>query len=188
MISILEAWSGHPIASPCMYWGLGDPDCLPMHILYSLISPRSSHRHDLFLPGVETTMVLIRSFLSIGPSLWNRLPPPLHSSILSTPLFLFLSPKSYSFLELKWTESASVWHTPWEALYKYLYTIQYNRRSSDCLTMRTKRSSEYLTLRVPRTKRALGGQYFLNIASPRLWNLLQNLCFIKTRIFTFHAC
>jgi len=30
------------------------------------------------------------------------------------------------FLELKCADSASVWFTPWEALYKYLYTIQYN--------------------------------------------------------------
>ena len=30
------------------------------------------------------------------------------------------------FLELKCTENASVWLTPCEALYKYLYTIQYN--------------------------------------------------------------
>jgi len=34
-----------------------------------------------------------------------------------------------SFLEPKFTESASVWLTPWEELYKYLCTIQYNEFS-----------------------------------------------------------
>ena len=51
-------------------------------------------------------------------------PPPLHSSILFAFLSLSLSClKSYHFLELKCAESASLWFTPWESLYKYLYTI-----------------------------------------------------------------
>jgi len=85
----------------------------------------SSHRYDLFLPRVRTTMVLTKSFPSIGPSLWNCLPTPLCSwSILSTALSLSLS--LAFFLELKYTECASVWLMPWQVLYKYLYTIQYN--------------------------------------------------------------
>ena len=58
----------------------------------------SSNRHDHFLPGVRTTMAQTRSFTSIGPSLWNCLPPPLRSSILSLPLSSSLSGlKSYLF-------------------------------------------------------------------------------------------
>jgi len=53
------------------------------------------------------------SFASIGPSIWNRVSSYLRSTILSAPLRVFLSrPKSYFFLELKCTESASVWLTP----------------------------------------------------------------------------
>src|SRR6218665_2385456 len=46
-----------------------------------------------FLPCVRTTMAQIRSFASIGLSLWNRLPPPpLRSSILSSsPLLVSIS-------------------------------------------------------------------------------------------------
>ena len=66
-------------------------------------------------------MAHTRSFASIGPSLWNRLPPHFRSFILSPPsLSLSLALRLAFFLYLKCTESASVWHTPWEALYKYL--------------------------------------------------------------------
>src|SRR6218665_434586 len=41
--------------------------------------------------GQQFTMVLTRSFPSTGLSLWIRLPPPLRSSVLSTPLSLSLS-------------------------------------------------------------------------------------------------
>jgi len=46
----------------------------------------SSHRHDLCFPRVRTAMAQTRSFASIGPSLWNCLPPLLRYSILSAPL------------------------------------------------------------------------------------------------------
>ena len=36
---------------------------------------RSSDRLDLFVPLVRTSMTQMRSFASIGLSLWNRLPP-----------------------------------------------------------------------------------------------------------------
>ena len=53
----------------------------------SAISKRpltSSDRLDLFVPRVRTTMAQSRSFVCIGPSLWNRLPPSLRSTILSS--------------------------------------------------------------------------------------------------------
>ena len=64
----------------------------------SASSIHSSNRHDFSLPRVRTTMAQTRSFASIGPSLWNHIP-----------------------------ESASAWLIPWEALYKYLCTIKYNK-------------------------------------------------------------
>jgi len=75
---------------------------------------RSSQRHDLFMPPVRTTMAHTRSFTSIGQSLWNHLPPYFRSLILSAPLAFSLSRLNLSltfFLELKCTESASVWLT-----------------------------------------------------------------------------
>jgi len=71
-------------------------------------------------------MVQTKFFATIGPSLW------IASLLLFVPLFsMLLSPclsrlKSYLYIELKYAESASVWLTSWEALYKYLPTIQYN--------------------------------------------------------------
>src|SRR6218665_1519933 len=68
--------------------------------------------HDLFLPRVRTTMEQTMTVPSIGTSLWNRL----HILLLFTPLFLFLHLSLVLnltfFLELKCTESASVWHMP----------------------------------------------------------------------------
>jgi len=64
----------------------------------SLFRLHSSQSHDLFMPYARTTMAHIRSFASIGPSLWNRLPPPLRSFILPAPLSSSLSRlKSYLF-------------------------------------------------------------------------------------------
>ena len=94
----------------------------------SLSRLRSSQRNNPFMPRVRTTLAHTRSFASIGPSLWNHLPSSFRSFILSAPLSasLSLALSLTFFLELKCTESASVWLTLWEALYKYLYTIQCN--------------------------------------------------------------
>jgi len=89
--------------------------CLPASSLRFL---HSSNRHDLFLPRVRTTMAQTRCFASIGPSLWNCLPPPLlrsfiPSALISSCLSLSLVLSLIYFLELKPTESASVWLMPW---------------------------------------------------------------------------
>src|ERR1043165_7478661 len=60
----------------------------------SLRPLRSSDRLDLFVPRVRTVMAQSRSFACIGPSLWNGLPPPVRSAILSGSL-------SSSFSKLK---------------------------------------------------------------------------------------
>src|SRR6218665_581207 len=83
----------------------------------SLCRLRSSQGLDLFISHVRTTMAHTRSFASIGPLLWNHLPPPFHSFIVSAPLSL--SPCLTFFVELICTESAYVWLAPCEALYKY---------------------------------------------------------------------
>ena len=126
--------------------------CCP---LPSVLSSRSLHssqqglllvpngqNHAFFVVGPHPWMGSLPSFTrfpepwhlrSISPSLWNTsllliarlfslLPIPSLSLSLSLSLALSLT----LFLELKCTESASVWLTPWEALYKYLYAIQYN--------------------------------------------------------------
>src|SRR6218665_887158 len=74
----------------------------------------SYQRHGPFMHRVRTTMAHTRSFASIVPSLWNHLPPHFCSLVLSAPLFLSLSLalSLTFFLELKCTESASVWLTP----------------------------------------------------------------------------
>ena len=68
----------------------------------------SSNSLYLFLPRVRTTMAQIRSFASIGPSLSR--------------LTFF-----WSWNALK---SASAWFMLWEALYKYLFIIQYIAKPS----------------------------------------------------------
>src|SRR6218665_2273251 len=73
---------------------------------------RSSQCHDLFIPRVRTTISHTRSFASIGMSLWNYLPSPFHSFILCFPFLVCLALSLNFFLELKCTESASVWLTP----------------------------------------------------------------------------
>src|SRR6218665_1737290 len=56
----------------------------------------SSQRHDPFIHRVRTITAHTRSFASIVQSLWNHLPHPLRSFILSAPLFSSLSRlKSY---------------------------------------------------------------------------------------------
>ena len=86
----------------------------PLISASSLRHLRSSQRHDLFMPHVRTTMAHTRSFASIGPSLWNHLPSPFRSFILSAPLSssLSLPLRLTFFLELKCTKSDSVWLTP----------------------------------------------------------------------------
>src|SRR6218665_846375 len=64
----------------------------------SLSCLRSPQFHDIFTPCIRTTMARTRSFASIGPSLWNHLPPPFRSFILFAPLSSSLSRlKSYLF-------------------------------------------------------------------------------------------
>ena len=77
--------------------------------------------------GARSPPLHTRSFYSIGPSLWNHLPPHFRSLILSASLSSSPSRlKSYLFPgTYKCTENASVWLTAWEAQYKYLYTTQY---------------------------------------------------------------
>jgi len=80
---------------------------------------RSSDQLDLFVPHVRNSVVQLRSFESIGPSLWNRLPlqsiPPSslvvrpHLSLTSTPVFSLMA---------KCTGSASEMLMQREALYK----------------------------------------------------------------------
>jgi hypothetical protein len=64
----------------------------PKYLCHQILRPlsatslrplRSSDRLELFVPRVRTTMAKSRAFASIGPFLWNRLPPSLRSKILS---------------------------------------------------------------------------------------------------------
>ena len=87
----------------------------PKYLCHQILRPlsatskrplRSSDRLDLFVPRVRTTMAQSRSFVCIGPSLWNRLPPSLRSTILSSSistsfshLKTFLFPRSTSHWE-----------------------------------------------------------------------------------------
>src|SRR6218665_445167 len=57
----------------------------------SLRRLRSSHCHDIFTPRIRTIMAHTRSFVFIGSSLWNHLPPPFRLFILSAPLSSSLS-------------------------------------------------------------------------------------------------
>ena len=52
---------------------------------------RSSNRLDLLVPRSRTAMAQSRSFVSIGPSLWNSLSPSVHSTLLSVSLSSALS-------------------------------------------------------------------------------------------------
>ena len=74
----------------------------------SLRPLRSSDRLDLFVPRVRTAMAQSRSFACIGPSLWNGLPPPVRSAILSGSLSSSFSKlKSCLFHRVARTGSAS---------------------------------------------------------------------------------
>jgi len=82
----------------------------------------SSHHHDLSLPCVRTTVLLLltRSFPSILSIILESPLSFLRTSIVSTPLSLSLSHlKSY-------LSSGSKMHWKSLELYKYLYTIQCN--------------------------------------------------------------
>jgi len=87
-------------------------DHMRLPIFSSSLRPRrSSQRRDLLMPRLRTPMAHTRSFASTGPSIWNRLHPPIRSFILSAPLSassLFLALSRTFFLEMKCTESASV--------------------------------------------------------------------------------
>ena len=52
---------------------------------------RSSNRLDLLVPRSRTAMAQSRSFVSIGPSLWNALSPSVRSTLLSVSLSSALS-------------------------------------------------------------------------------------------------
>src|SRR6218665_3525750 len=64
-----------------------------LHSTFSHHPLRFSNRPDLLVPRTSTAMAQSRSFVSIGPSLWNA-PSSVHSSIISirlrTPSFTFL--------------------------------------------------------------------------------------------------
>ena len=87
----------------CYYRGMYET-LLHVYMVLSMSSVtirlRSSQRHDVFMPCVRKTMAHTRSFASICLSLWNHLPSPFRSLILSAPLSSSLShPKSYLFPE-----------------------------------------------------------------------------------------
>ena len=96
-------------------WSMTFPDkftCLRYHIRSPL--PLST------LSVLPITMIFISLMLG---QLWPKpgaLPPS--SSLLLYSLIFFV--RLIFFLEVKCTESASVWLMHWEALYKYLYTTQ----------------------------------------------------------------
>src|SRR5688572_11751663 len=62
------------------------------HSAASLQPFLSLDQHDLFVPRTRTTLAQARSFLTIGPALWNSLPSSLRASIpsRSIPTSLFL--------------------------------------------------------------------------------------------------
>jgi hypothetical protein len=81
------------------------------HSATSLRPLRSSERLDLFVPLVRTTMAQTRSFVSIGPTLWNSLPPRLRSTFFTVSVatsFSYL--KTYFFSRGLRTGSASEEH------------------------------------------------------------------------------
>ena len=53
--------------------------------------PKRLFRRELFVPRTRTTMATSRSVAVIGPSLWNRLPPSVRASLLSSNLSTSLS-------------------------------------------------------------------------------------------------
>src|SRR6218665_3012342 len=66
---------------------------LPTLSATSLRPLRSSDRLDLFIPHIRTFMAQLRSFESIRPSLWNRLPPLRSAPPSSLVIFhLYLTP------------------------------------------------------------------------------------------------
>jgi len=79
------------------------------------------------------TFAQSRSFACIGPSLWNGLPPSLHSTnlcdIVSLALSVTLKP-SFS-LGISRTGGTSERLMLWEALYKGSNTIQYLKAYGD---------------------------------------------------------
>src|SRR5678815_5472438 len=89
----------------------------PKYLCHQILRPlsttskrplRSSDRLDLFVPRVRTTMAQSRSFVCIGPSLWNRLPPSLRSTILSSSISTSFSHlETYLFPRVPRTGSAS---------------------------------------------------------------------------------
>ena len=103
----------------------------------SLRPLRSADRFDLFVQRVRTAIAQSRSFASIGPSLWNSLPPRLRSLLLTGSVSSSLSYlKIHFFSRGLCTGSASEGLMLWEALYKLFNTIQYNMRV-DCYCLST---------------------------------------------------
>lgn len=99
-----------------------------LHSTFSHHPLRFSNRPDLLVPRTSTAMAQSRSFVSIGPSLWNA-PSSVRSAIISVRLLLpsLFSKPVYSCGALH-IGSTSQWLTPLEVLYKCLYTIQYKTR------------------------------------------------------------
>src|SRR5688572_1210416 len=62
------------------------------HSAASLQPFLSLDQHDLFVPRTRTTLAQARSFLTIGPAMWNSIPSSLRVSIpsRSLPTSLFL--------------------------------------------------------------------------------------------------
>src|SRR6218665_2225473 len=68
----------------------------------------SSDQLDLFVPHIITSLAQSRSSASIGPSLWNRVPSAVRSTIISHSLSSSFSHlKSCLFSRVKHTGSAS---------------------------------------------------------------------------------
>jgi len=85
-------WSFYSTFRSCFH-------CFEQHTETSLLPLRFSDRLDIFVSHIRPSMAQWRSFASIGPSLWNRLPlqfaPPSslvtypHLSLTSKPVFSF---------------------------------------------------------------------------------------------------
>ena len=77
-----------------------------------------------FVLRVRTTMAQTRSFVTIGPSLWNALPSSLCLTLLFGSLSAFLSHlKTYLYSWGFHTGSATERSRPWVALHKFRNTI-----------------------------------------------------------------
>ena len=116
--------------APSQQWGLKGSNSCEFYMRYWDL--HSSQRHDLFMPRVRATMAHTRSFASIGLSLWNHLPPPFRSFILSVPLSSSLHllkslPFSWTWNALKalliWlTVRSTIWISMYNTIYNTIWT------------------------------------------------------------------